>query len=186
MSRVAALSLWCVLAASAALAQVNPHLMTKPDGSLDMGACPLCHNPDLSLQRSKLETCTLCHPKASHAGSAEHLRVPADAVARAMQARPKDAPALPLAEQGEMYCGTCHLYHDPKVLSEKWLDAGWLPPDAGMSASVRAGVRERWAEIAARAGDPKPVGRFATEGTRQLRLPVDQGQLCLQCHGALP
>jgi hypothetical protein len=92
---------------------------------------------------------------------------------------------LPLTDDGRMYCATCHLFHDPKVMSEDWLAHGWLPPDIGVTAAIRQGVVDRWAALAEKAGDKGAVGTFATKGTRQLRLPVNDGQLCRQCHGAL-
>jgi hypothetical protein len=75
--------------------------------------------------------------------------------------------------------------HDPQVMSEDWLAHGWLPPDTGGSASVRQAVLDRWAALAAKAEDKAALGSFATKGARQMRLPVDGGQLCRQCHGAL-
>src|SRR5262249_28732971 len=133
----------------------------------------------------KTETCTLCHAQTSHAGSDEHLRASADAVKRALEGAPKGSPALPLAEDGRIYCGTCHLFHDPAVAQEAWLTRGWLPPDAGLPGAVRKSVSDRWAALALQAGEKEPIGHFAARGSRQMRLPVDNGQLCGQCHGAL-
>ena len=188
MSRVIAIAwaLWLVLGAAArAQDEGTPHHMTKSDGELNMEACGVCHNEDLTLQRSKLETCTLCHSQTLHAGSDEHLRAAPAAVKAALDARPKDAPALPVSEDGHMFCGTCHIFHDPKVMSEDWLAHGWLPPDTGVSAAVRQAVLDRWAALAAKAEDKAALGSFATKGARQMRLPVDGGQLCRQCHGTL-
>jgi hypothetical protein len=181
------LSAWLVLLPALAPAQeaASPHRMTKSDGSLDMGSCALCHNEDMSLQRSKLETCTLCHAPTAHAGSNEHLRADAGAVKRALEGRSKEAPALPLADDGHMYCATCHFFHDPKVLAENWLPQGWVPPDRGLPGAVRQGIVERWSALADAAGANSPIGNFAADGTRLLRLPVDDGQLCRQCHGTL-
>jgi hypothetical protein len=163
----------------------SPHHMTKADGSLDMDTCGVCHNPDMSLQRSKVETCTLCHAQTVHAGSDEHLRAGPPAVKQALAQQPKGGPALPLTDDGHMYCGTCHLFHDPKVMSEDWLTHGWLPPQSGVSGAVRQAVIDRWAALAAKADDKSQLGQFATKGARQLRLPVNDGQLCRQCHGTL-
>jgi hypothetical protein len=163
----------------------SPHHMTNPDGSLNMEICGACHTDDMSLQRSKLETCTLCHAETSHAGSKEHVSADPAAVKQALNGRAADAVALPLGDNGRMYCGTCHLFHDPKVMEEDWLAQGWLPPASGMSAVVRQAVLDRWATLAAKADDKNPVGQFAAKGTRQLRLPVNDGQLCRQCHATL-
>lgn len=163
----------------------SPHHMVKSDGELNMEICGACHTEDMSLQRSKLETCTLCHSQTAHAGANEHVTASAAAVKAAVATQPKDAPTLPLAEDGRMYCGTCHLFHDPKVMDESWLAQGWLPPDGGVSGAIRQSVIDRWTALAAKAEDKTPLGQFATKGTRQLRLPVNEGQLCRQCHGAL-
>ena len=162
----------------------SPHHMMKADGSLDPTACGMCHNEDFTLQRSKLETCTLCHAQTIHAGANEHLRANPGAVKQAL-GDAAGAPALPLADDGHIYCGTCHLFHDPKVASEDWLKHGWLPADRGLAAAVRHGVADRWAALAAPSEEKGAVGKFAAKGTLQMRLPVDDGQLCRRCHGAL-
>lgn len=163
----------------------SPHLMTKSDGSLNMETCGVCHNEDMSLQRSKLETCTLCHAQSAHAGSDAHVRASAAAVKQIMGEQKQEGPALPLTEEGKIYCGTCHLFHDPKVLGEDWLAHGWLPPDSGVPGAVRQQDVERWAALAQKTDEKSALGSFATEGTRQLRMPVNDGQLCRQCHGSL-
>ena len=92
---------------------------------------------------------------------------------------------LPLTDDGHICCGTCHLFHPPS-LGEDWLPMGWVPPDSALPGAVRAGITARWGDIA-RAHDQKTVdAHFADKGTRQLRLPVDDGRLCQRCHGALP
>src|SRR4029453_7756692 len=108
------------------------------------------------------------------------LRASAAEVKLLMEARPKDAVALPLTKEGTMYCGTCHLYHDPLVLDEKWLASGWVPPKVGLAGAVRTGVLDRWTALAKAYEQSGDVGAFATDGTRQLRLPVEDGSLCKQ------
>ena len=164
----------------------SPHHMTKPDGSLDMQTCATCHTPDMGLvMGSRLDTCTLCHVEATHSGSAEHLRVTPELVAQAMTGRPKNAVDMPLTEKGGIWCGTCHFYHDPKVLSEAWQPQGWIPPSSGVSGAVRDSLAARWSRLASAHGESGTVASFATEGTLQLRLPVSDGSLCLQCHAAM-
>jgi len=166
-------------------ASENWHAMTLPDGSLDKSKCGACHTEDMSLAATKLETCTACHSETEHSGTLEHLRVDAAKVAEAMKQRPKGSVAMPLADDGKIYCGTCHLFHDPKVRNEAWLVSGWVPPDAGLPGAVRQSVLELWASFAERHDANGPVGEFASHGTRMLRLPVNDGSLCRQCHGAL-
>jgi hypothetical protein len=163
----------------------SPHRMTKPDGSLDPKTCGVCHKPDMGLLGTKTETCTLCHGATSHSGAAEHLRAKAARVADAMSTRPKGGPTLPLDEKGGIWCGTCHVFHDPKVLGEKWLAQGWVPPDSGVPGAVRTGVTQRWEDLASAHGAKGPGGTWAKAGTRQLRASYEDGSLCLQCHGGL-
>ncbi len=164
------------LLASVAAAQENPHQMTLPDGSTDAGKCAYCHNDDLTLSRSHADTCTLCHAETVHSGAAEHARARADAVGRALEG--KDTPALPLAADGRMYCGTCHLFHDPAVMGEPLLANGRAARDEPINRAVREGVLTR-AEAAGGSGEIE----FAERGTRYLRLPVDDDGLCSHCHG---
>lgn len=178
---------WLVVAVAAHAQEEGspPHHMTKANGELDMDVCSACHTKDMSLERPLLETCTLCHSQTSHAGSDEHVRAEPAAVKQSLAARPKDAVALPLSEDGHMWCGTCHLYHDPKVMQEDWLKKGWVPPESGLPGNVRQAVLDRWAALAAKADDKSPLGRFKAKGI-QLRLPVSEGQLCRQCHEKMP
>jgi hypothetical protein len=170
-----------LLAPRPARAEDSPHHMVLPNGKLDESKCGACHTKDMSLIASPLETCTLCHSEWEHSGAHEHVTAPKDKVAALMAKRAKGAVELPTPD-GQIYCGTCHLYHDPKVLDEEWLKVGWIPPDTGIAGAVRASVLERWAKLDT-AGAKQPVGEFATTGTRQLRLPVSDGSLCVQCHG---
>jgi len=177
-------ALCCALPAGVA-AQENFHVMTLPDGKVDESKCGACHRKDMRLAANRLETCLACHARSEHSGTLEHLRVDAGRVAEAMRQRPADGVAMPLAEDGRIWCGTCHLFHDPKVRGEAWLERGWLPPDGGLPGAVRQSVIERWSAIAASGGAKEPIGEFAAHGTRMLRLPVAGGTLCAQCHAGV-
>jgi len=177
--------LLAAIPATARTVDAPPHKMTLPDGQLDQAICPVCHTPDMGLQRSELETCTLCHSETSHGGSLEHVSASPAAVAEVMATRPKDALRLPLTKEGKLYCGTCHLFHDPAVLGEPWLPSGWVPPATGFSAAVRAGVEQRWTALEQAFDKGSDAGKFVAEGTRLLRAPVADGTLCRQCHGSL-
>ena len=162
----------------------SAHRMVKPDGSLDMEKCGACHNEDMSLSRSKLETCTLCHSATFHSGTAEHLGAAPASVAR-MLPQEQPTPALPLREDGGIFCGTCHLFHDPAVGSEQLLSSGWVPPATGLPEAVRRALTAQWAHVAHKYDESEAGARFATQGTKALRLPVNDGSLCKRCHGSL-
>jgi hypothetical protein len=157
---------------------------SSPHRSTEM--CAVCHKEDMTLQRSKLDTCTLCHGGTPHSGAAEHLRLEAARVKQALGGKADEGGVmLPLTDDGRIWCGTCHLFHDPS-LGEAWLSLGWIPPDTGLPKAVRDGVTTRWDALAAAHGQSTVDASFAAKGTRQLRLPVEDGTLCTRCHGSIP
>lgn len=159
---------------------LGPHQMVGADGKPDPKACLVCHQEDMSLSLSKAETCTLCHAASIHAGAEQHLRAAAASVARLIGAT---GATLPLTEDGRIYCGTCHVFHDPAISGEKALATPWVPARAGLPEAVRQSLIERWNRAAAERGEAAPGATFTTEGTTRLRLPIDDGTLCRQCHG---
>jgi hypothetical protein len=158
----------------------NPHLMVLEDGSPDTDKCGFCHNDDLTLARSKEETCTLCHTVAQHGGSMTHVNAKAAEVKRLVPESKAGEMDFPLTDAGGLYCGTCHLFHDPAgvVSGEKWLPAGCPESTAPLATAVR-GALETYRDSIADA----QAAHFVKEGTRALRLPACDGALCLHCHG---
>ena len=161
----------------------SPHHMVTPDGKPDMEKCPACHEPDMSLSRSKRETCTLCHSETPHSGAFQHLHAPAADVTRLLSAQ-SEKTALPLAEDGGIYCGTCHLFHDPHLSDDKPLSTRRLAPATGVDKAAQAAIAAQWEGLARKYEQASPGGRFATDATKALRLPVDDGALCRRCHGS--
>jgi hypothetical protein len=182
------LAVTLVLLASAGALQAqdeaSPHSMVNPDGSADMDKCAVCHEPDLSLSRSKRETCTLCHAETVHAGAYEHFHASPEKLKQLLSAVPEEKPELPKAEDGGIYCGTCHLFHDPR-LSEDTPLASRRPPTA-FDTAVQEAIEAQWPAID-RKYDAEQVGAsFAPKAIKALRLPVDDGTLCRHCHGSAP
>ncbi len=165
-------------------AETNPHHMSGPD---DDEGCGFCHEEDMSLSASLLETCLSCHSLTEHSGSAEHLRASAASMARLAPTPVKadEPPPLPLTDDGAMWCGTCHLYHDPRVNEDVLLAERWLPRITGVAGAVRVAVASHWDDLAAKYDQPPPVARFSTNGSIWLRLPVADGRLCSACHTGL-
>jgi hypothetical protein len=157
----------------------SPHHMVKPDGEPDSDKCLLCHNDDLSLSHTKAETCALCHAANTHAGIAQHVAADPALVARRTQQK---EPALPLAEDGKIYCGTCHVFHDPAVSEEPILARQWFPPNTGLAQAVRRSLEERWIQTPRAEGSAAAPATFTSRGTTRLRLPIDDGSLCRHCH----
>lgn len=156
----------------------SPHEMTKEDGTPDPAKCSLCHNDDFSLRLPPLETCLMCHAASIHSGAGEHVRASAAAVARLLPAQRNENPRLPLTREGRIYCGTCHVFHDPKVTGEAIQPESWVPPADGLAGAVRDSV-ERRLRLAA---TPSAYALMSAP-TRRLRLAVNDGSLCKHCHG---
>lgn len=171
-ARCYAILLAALLSAAVALGQENPHISSLPDDKPDASMCAYCHDDSLALSRSHAETCTLCHSETAHTGAIEHSRVGAAKVARSLG----DA-SLPLAGDGHIYCGTCHLFHDPGVMGESLLEEGRAKRDSPLNRAVRDSVAARGRRDAATADGEV---EFRDVGTRYLRLPGDT--LCRQCH----
>jgi hypothetical protein len=184
---LAALLLLAVAPTRAADDNESLHVLVTADGSLDMDKCPICHEDDNeTLSRSKLETCALCHSESPHAGATRHLRASPAEVARKLAAAKKEGGAeFPLDEEGKIFCGTCHLFHDPALGERPRLASGWLPPETGLPGAIRSSLRGRFPEIAEKYDEESVDAHFAEHPVVQLRLPIRDGSLCLHCHAEL-
>ena len=164
----------------------SPHSMVKPNGEADSDKCGVCHEADFSLSRSKRETCTLCHAETLHAGAYTHLHAAPDKLKQLLSAAQEEKPELPKAEDGGIFCGTCHLFHDPRLSEDKPLatrrDSTTIPFDTAVQKAIEA----QWPVIAQKYDAEKAGASFGTKATRALRLPVDDGTLCRHCHGSAP
>ena len=87
--------------------------------------------------------------------------------------------ALPLTDEGRIYCGTCHVFHDPRVSKETVLDQPWVPTDR-ISQAVRESLAAQLRAAAPAEGEA-PAPMFS-DGTKRLRLPIADGTLCRHCH----
>ena len=188
--RLTALALLAVLAvASRAVAEEepdSPHRVLKPDGEVDTERCQICHQEDMSLTQPKAELCKMCHSATIHAGVAEHLQATPAQVAQLLSAKKEEQPEFPLTEEGAIFCGTCHIFHDPRVNGEEYLSQRWLPPSSGLPEAVRQALMTQWTRTASKYSEAEPGAKFSARGTRALRLPVSDGSLCRHCHGTLP
>lgn len=186
MKRLGLLIVGCVLMIRPVWAEEagGPHQMVGADGQAETEKCAICHNDDMSLTRSKVETCTLCHSITLHSGANEHLRAAAVSVSKLLPPPEAGRPQLPLAEDGRMYCGTCHVFHDPAISNEETLASPWVPRRSGLPESVRQSVEQRWKRTQGTQGESEAGAAFMTKGTTRLRLPIEDGALCRYCHGA--
>jgi hypothetical protein len=164
----------------------TPHRMLKADGEADPEKCAMCHQEDYSLNQPKSELCTMCHSPTIHAGAARHLQASPEKLAQVVSPKKPGDLDLPLTDENGIFCGTCHVFHDPRVSGEQVLDQRWLPPSTGLAEAARKGLAAQWGRIASKHGESEPGAKFSTRGTRNMRLPVSDGTLCRQCHGTLP
>lgn len=174
MKSIVVILLTVLVATVPTLAQEEgtPHSMLGSDGKPDKETCSICHSDTFELLQSKADICVTCHT-SPHVGASRHLAADAAAVARLLPTEAKDS--LPLTEDGKMYCGTCHLFHDPRVLGDPWLQRPWLPASSGLPQAVRQAMEKH--------GEEGSSVTFTSKGTRALRLPVEDGTLCRRCHG---
>ena len=164
----------------------TPHRMLKPDGEADPEKCAVCHQEDMSLNQPKSELCTMCHSPTIHAGAALHLQASAEKLAQVVSPKKPDQLDLTLNEKDGIFCGTCHVFHDPRVSGEQALEQRWLPPSTGLPEAVRKSLIVQWDRVASKYKESEPGAKFSTRGTRNLRFPINDGTLCRQCHGTLP
>jgi hypothetical protein len=178
MIRILLLLLALLLGAPTLSAQddANPHLMLDKDGEPDLDKCGFCHDDDLSLLQAKEENCLTCHSATEHGGADEHLRAKGDAVA-ALLPKWKDDESLDFTDAGGVYCGTCHLFHDPNDASEPWLQDQAGKPATEFSAAMRRALETYRDSIAG-----PDAAHFGDKPTRALRLPAHNGALCVHCH----
>jgi hypothetical protein len=90
-----------------------------------------------------------------------------------------------LTEDGRIFCGTCHLFHNPAISDDKPLARAWVPASTGLAEAVRRARAAQWNEIAQKYDQSAAGATTATKSTRALRFPVDDGSLCLHCHGGM-
>jgi hypothetical protein len=164
----------------------SPHRMLKPDGEVDPEKCTICHQEDMSLNMPQSELCTLCHSPNIHAGAALHIQAGPEKLAQVVAPKKPSDLDLPLNENDGIFCGTCHIFHDPRVSGEEARAQRWLPPRTGLAQIVRKKVTAQWAAIARTYGESEPGATFSPRGTRNIRLPIKDGTLCRRCHGTLP
>jgi hypothetical protein len=160
----------------------SPHKMLKADGEVDTAKCAVCHDEEMGLSRSKLETCTLCHSATLHSGVADHLRANAVSVKARLQAVKKGEPDFPLTDDGQIYCGTCHIFHDPAVSNDTPLSSEPVRSSAPVARAVRDRLARELPELAKRYGQNETGATLADRSTRMLRLPINDGSLCRHCH----
>lgn len=187
----------------------NIHLMLNDDGTIKKENCLFCHS-EINEQRDKLHSlmdthlrlppekvCLGCHLKTPHFNAVEHTNAnlktleKSKSSARNMKVRLQKTEResgvhLPLSENDEVLCLTCHSPHAKGVLGEK------NPVSNRVDGDIKKGVeyeKHSWDEVIEadkkerleKIGDVlPPYQRLKNEVL--LRLPAKDGTLCLSCH----
>ncbi len=178
--------------------QTDPHRdLRKADGERNDAVCVFCHQgvPE-SAEDEKVETlrvdpielCKGCHAHQIHVGIPSHLKLLSDEMAAVVQRyNGQTEYPIPIGPRGEVFCSSCH---DP----HPGLDP--LPTDT--SPTVLDGLREsnrayrndyylpRLRDELSAITDVDGQTLVLQDGEREkdglLRVPADDGSLCLICH----
>lgn len=187
----------------------NIHLMQNDDGTIKKENCLFCHS-EINEQREKLrllvdthlrlppeKVCLGCHLKTPHFNAVEHTDAnlktleQSKSSAKNMKARLKKTETeqgvhLPLSENDEVLCLTCHSPHAKGVLGEK------NPASNQVNGDIKKGVeyeKHSWSEVmeADKRERLEKIGNVLPSYQRLknevlLRLPAKDGTLCLSCH----
>ncbi|MGD9171717.1 MAG: hypothetical protein PVI97_16970 [Candidatus Thiodiazotropha sp.] len=183
----------------------NLHQMLNEQGEIDDRGCIYCHtdspDPRKPYEASELEfhlarekLCFGCHLKTPHLNALNHQTEPSDEIRRVMRrAERKYEVKLPLGDQGNIICITCHSPHqsgviDPgipagKVVEEHPVKDGIVYRRTAWSKVFAKDKAQRLEELTARGqGKPGLPEYLRVEKEILLRLPAKDGTLCLSCH----
>jgi hypothetical protein len=183
----------------------NLHLMLTEEGELDDRGCVYCHveapDPSKTYEADELEfhlsrekLCYGCHLKTPHLNALNHQTEPTDEIRQVIRkAEKKHNVKLPLGDEGEVICITCHSPHQSGVIDAD-LPAGKVvedqPIDEGIAYTRTAWSRvfakdktERLAELSISRQRHSDLPEYLrVEKEILLRLPAKDGTLCLSCH----
>ena len=185
------------------VAAYNPHeRQVTAAGEIEERRCLFCHRErldpqvesergDYRLRKEISVICIGCHLLTPHAGAAEHLEEPSEAVlATLREAEERLKVVLPLDEKERVNCATCHNPHQEGVFPVG-SPAGALYTEAEIPPEVVAKYRN-WA----RPGEGRKSFRLGLpdfqaalrsvedlKPERNMRLSARDGSLCAACHG---
>jgi len=183
------------------MVQFNPHVESfLADGSINPDTCDYCHvdvpDPasarsieDIQLRVGSINTCRGCHLTTPHAGTHEHQVEPSEAILAQIRAtRERTGIDMLLDPQGRIFCVTCHNPHPPGVLQSPPAYPGYgtlrdqpvIPQEFYEDVTVPETGRRN--EALATAGSEAPPLIADNAEPDFLRLPLQDGELCMACH----
>jgi hypothetical protein len=183
----------------------NLHLMLNEQGEIDDKGCIYCHmeapDPSVDEQASemvfrlpKAKLCYGCHLKTPHLNALNHQTEPTEEIRRKMrQAEIEHEVKLPLDDQGEIACITCHSPHQSGVI-DPGKAAGKVVQDRPVEDGI-AYSRTAWSRVFAKDKTQRLQTLLVKQQSKTalpeylrieqevlLRLSAKDGTLCLSCH----
>ncbi len=186
----------------------NIHNMLDETGGVIEGKCLYCHSslPEVNkaerhqkvkLRLDKSIICYACHLKTPHLNAVEHqVKVELEMLEVISKSEKQYQVKLPLADDEQVICITCHSPHQRGVLDvdlpegkqtdgsktatgEKYVEHSW-------DKVIQRDKRDRLSTLSLSISPPVSAGyRFKYQQIQHevlLRLPAKNGRLCLACH----
>lgn len=185
----------------------NVHRMVDANGKLKEEHCTYCHEEvheqrdrplrraDYRLRLPPEKLCYGCHLKTPHFNAVEHQesKPPARMRLHMKESQARYGVLLPLSLEGKVMCPTCHTPHQYGVLDAATnpagkqvanhdLEEGIRYRDHPWDEVIREDKKERLAEWNRNTGEHLELGYRRIEREVLLRLPAQDGTLCLACH----
>ena len=182
----------------------NIHKLLDNKGKFNKKDCEYCHKeaPDLKkeIERDKLEfrlppqkICFGCHLKTPHLNALNHQVKPDKTMRKHMRESEKKLNIiLPLDNEGNVMCVTCHAPHQSGVIdkntpagkqvSDTDLDKGISYVDHAWNNVFIADKKSRLEELTKQTGIQHELNYQRIKTEVLLRVSAKNGALCLACH----
>lgn len=183
----------------------NIHILLDEKGEIKKKQCEYCHEevPDrkkkLALKDLKLRLpmntiCYGCHLKAPHFNAVEHQVKPEskEMLEHLKKMRKKHDIYIPLSDQGEVMCISCHTPHQRGVIDinrpagkqvkNDDLEKGISYQDHPWAKVFEADKAKRLEQLNQKLKTDYKLSYQRIEKEALLRLPAKNGELCLTCH----
>jgi len=182
----------------------NIHRMLDEKGEIIESRCLYCHQkvlkPEEDIQRDEIKLrlpakniCYGCHLYTPHLNAMAHQKKPDEKMAKRIRDyEEKNEIILPLADDGKVMCATCHSSHPVGVISQKRpagkqvdnddLEKGVVYRQHPWGKVFADDKKNRLQSLNAKTGKNHALNYQRIEKEILLRLPANDGSLCLACH----
>lgn len=176
--------------------RTDPHRdLRTADGERNHAVCVFCHQgvpesdtDELVLRIDPVGLCKGCHAQQIHVGIPTHLVIADETVVGRVRAWNEQAAfPIPLGPRGEITCTTCHDPHpgmEPlqTALSPRAMDQLRLDNHTYRDRYFLPRIQEDLAKVVDAEGRPLRLADGPRRKQGLLRVPVEDGSLCLVCH----